>query len=105
MRYAFFTCVKRPMLLALALLCALSFVLLFQPGVARAAGTVAINYSSVVNSSASPLLFGGSNEPWPTQDANAYPQFKSVGLKFQRGTIHVDVMPKHYTERLPEQCQ
>src|ERR1035438_7769458 len=92
MKHAIFTCVQRPMALALALLCALSCILLFQPGMAHAAGTVTINYSSVVNNSVSPLLFGGSNEPWPSQDASVYPQLQSIGVKFERGTIHVDVI-------------
>jgi hypothetical protein len=98
MKHAIFTCVQRPMALALALLCALSCILLFQPGMAHAAGTVTINYSSVVNNSVSPLLFGGSNEPWPSQDASVYPQLQSIGVKFERGTIHVDViLPKNIT--------
>lgn len=51
---------------------------------------VTINYGSVLNSAGSPLLFGGSNEPSQAHYASVYPQLKTAGVKFQRGTIHVD---------------
>ncbi len=65
---------------------------------AFAQNTVWVNYSSVVNSSASPYLFGGSNEPNPSDQPTVYPELKSVGVTFQRGDIHLDqVLPTGIT--------
>ncbi|NYF81322.1 hypothetical protein [Granulicella arctica] len=63
-----------------------------------AQNSVTVDYSSVVNSAASPYLFGGSNEPNPSDQATVYPMLKSVGVKFQRGDIHLDqVLPTGIT--------
>jgi hypothetical protein len=51
---------------------------------------VTVNYASIVNSGGTPLLFGGSNEPNPGDQASFYPQATTSGVKFQRGSIHVD---------------
>ena len=66
------------------------------PGFAQIAVTV--NYADAVNSAASPLLFGGSNEPNPGDQASFYPQATSAGARFERGSIHVDqVLPQGIT--------
>jgi hypothetical protein len=60
--------------------------------------TVSVNYSDAVNSSASPLLFGGSNEPNPGDDASFYPVANASGITFERCVIHVDqVVPSGIT--------
>jgi len=59
---------------------------------------VTVNYADEVNSNGTPLLFGGSNEPNPGDQASFYPQAKTSGVKFQRGSIHVDqVLPQGIT--------
>ncbi|KRE69736.1 hypothetical protein [Paenibacillus sp. Soil750] len=65
---------------------------------AYAAVTVTFNYTTATNSSDSPLLFGGSNEPSPEHNSNIYPKLKGAGLKYQRGTIHMDtLLPSNIT--------
>lgn len=60
--------------------------------------SVSVNYSDAVNSSASPLLFGGSNEPNPGDDASFYPAATAAGVKFTRCVIHIDqVIPSGIT--------
>ena len=57
---------------------------------ATSTSTVTINYTSQLNGNGSPLLFGGSNEPSQAHYASVYPQLQNAGIKFQRGTLHVD---------------
>ena len=52
--------------------------------------TATINYADNINSHGTPLIFGGSNEPNPGDQASFYPQATTSGVKFQRGSIHVD---------------
>jgi hypothetical protein len=57
---------------------------------------VTVNYANMINGNGNPLLFGGSNEPNPVDQASFYPQANAVGVKFQRGSIHVDqVVPSN----------
>lgn len=58
--------------------------------IATSTSTVTINYTSQLNGNGSPLLFGGSNEPSQAHYASVYPQLQNAGIKFQRGTLHVD---------------
>ena len=59
---------------------------------------VTVNYGDAVNSNASPLIFGGANEPNPGDDASFYPQAAAAGIKFERCVIHVDqVVPSGIT--------
>ena len=63
-----------------------------------AQGTVTLNFASPVNSTGSPLMFGASNEPNPADQATVYPMFWNSGLRFERGTIHIDqVVPSGTT--------
>jgi len=59
---------------------------------------VTVNYANNINSNGTPLIFGGSNEPNPADQASFYPQATTSGVKFQRGSIHVDqVLPQGIT--------
>ena len=59
---------------------------------------VTVNYASISNTAGTPLIFGGSNEPNPEDQASFYPQATTSGVKFQRGSIHVDqVLPQGIT--------
>ena len=76
----------------------LLFLLTFSCRTLIAQGTVTVNFASAVNSSGTPLIFGASNEPNPADQATVYPTFWSSGLKFERGTIHIDqVVPSNTT--------
>ena len=76
----------------------LLFLLTFSCRTLIAQGTVTVNFASAVNSSGTPLIFGASNEPNPADQATVYPMFWSSGLKFERGTIHIDqVVPSNTT--------
>jgi len=59
-----------------------------RPGLAQIIAT--INYADNINSNGTPLIFGGSNEPNPGDQASFYPQATTSGVKFERGSIHVD---------------
>jgi len=52
--------------------------------------TATINYADNINSNGTPLIFGGSNEPNPGDQASFYPLATTSGVKFERGSIHVD---------------
>lgn len=62
------------------------------------AQTVTVNFETAVNTTGSPLMFGASNEPNPADQSTVTPMFWSSGLKFERGTIHIDqVVPSSTT--------
>lgn len=83
---------------ALACICSTSATGGLVATAAAAQATVTIDYSTPINSAASPYLFGGSNEPNPSDQATVYPMLNSVGVKFERGTIHLDqVLPAGIT--------
>ncbi|OAS18030.1 hypothetical protein A8708_28905 [Paenibacillus oryzisoli] len=83
-------------LIAMSLVVTTTIIGTFQT--AYAAGTVTFNYKTATNSSGSPLLFGGSNEPSPEHNSNVYPKLKGAAFKYQRGTIHMDtLLPSNIT--------
>jgi len=74
------------------------FLLLTCIAPSLGAQTVTVNFQTAVNTAGSPLMFGASNEPNPGDLAAVYPMFWSSGLRFQRGSLHIDqVVPSNTT--------
>lgn len=62
------------------------------------AQTVTVNFQTAVSTAGSPLMFGASNEPNPSDQSTVTPMFKSSGLMFERGTLHTDqIVPSNTT--------
>ncbi|MDW6064345.1 cellulase family glycosylhydrolase [Streptomyces sp. FXJ1.4098] len=58
---------------------------------ASAASTaVTADFAQVVNPAAQPALFGLANEPSRDHQDDVYPKLQRVGVKLERGTLHVD---------------
>lgn len=74
-----------------------AFLLLMTALPSHAQIDVTVNYADETNTG-TPLIFGGSNEPNPGDQASFYPQATAAGVKFERGSIHVDeVLPQGIT--------
>jgi len=83
---------------ALKYIAGVAFLTAMAAGPSLAQINVTVNYGNNVNSNGTPLIFGGSNEPNPGDQASFYPQATTSGVKFQRGSIHVDqVLPQGIT--------
>jgi hypothetical protein len=52
--------------------------------------TVVADFTGTVNPHASPDLFGVANEPSKDHAAQVYPLLQAAGIRFQRGTLHVN---------------
>lgn len=67
---------------------------------ATAIESVVVNadYTQVINPTAKPSLFGLANEPSRAHQDAVYPLFQRVGVKLQRGTIHMDRL---FTDKFP----
>ncbi|NYF79584.1 hypothetical protein [Granulicella arctica] len=75
---------------ALKHIAAVAFLLAITALPSLAQITATINYADNINSNGTPLIFGGSNEPNPGDQASFYPLATASGVKFERGSIHVD---------------
>jgi len=83
---------------ALKYIAGVAFLLAMTVWPSLAQISVTVNYADNSNSNGTPLIFGGSNEPNPGDQASFYPQATGSGVKFQRGSIHVDqVLPQGIT--------
>jgi hypothetical protein len=51
---------------------------------------IAADFTGTVNPHASPDLFGLANEPSKDHAAQVYPLLQAAGIRFQRGTLHVN---------------
>jgi hypothetical protein len=78
-------------------LAGVAFVLAMTPLSSFAQINVTVNYGAT-GTTGTPVLFGGSNEPNPGDDASFYPQATAAGVNFERCVIHVDqVVPSGIT--------
>ncbi|NNN29214.1 cellulase family glycosylhydrolase [Streptomyces sp. S3(2020)] len=60
--------------------------------------TVTADFTQTVNPAAQPALFGLANEPSREHQDDVYPKFRKVGVKLERGTLHVDRL---FVEKFP----
>jgi hypothetical protein len=79
---------RYPAVLTYIAIAAFLLAMTATPSLAQIIAT--INFADNINSNGTPLIFGGSNEPNPGDQASFYPQATKSGVKFERGSIHVD---------------